>query len=194
MAVFVAGAAVQAAVQLSFGAWQGWDPTLALAAGMAIAVLAGALGGWVPGGLVAAVGAGLFLAYAADDVDVATLTVPAWIAAGVAAGYASDRWSGLRRGREWASAELTAAGAASHEALVAVDGDGTIRGWNGEAERLWGHRADEAIGADASLLGPEAARLAERARETRRHAEASFSYARDDSAVLVRVRAVACGD
>jgi PAS domain S-box-containing protein len=193
-AVVLGGAAVQVAVQLAFGAWQGWDPTLALAAGMAIAVLAGALGGWVPGGLVAAVGAGLFLAYAADDVDVATLTIPAWIAAGVAAGYASYRWFGLRRGRERASAELTAAGAASHEALVTVDGDGTIRGWNGEAERLWGQTAEEVIGADASLLGPEAARLVERAREARRYAEASFSYARNGRAVPLRVRAVAYGD
>lgn len=41
------------------------------------------------------------------------------------------------------------------EALVVADPQGVIRYWNGAAERLFGHGAEEALGASLDLLVPE---------------------------------------
>jgi PAS domain S-box-containing protein len=194
VAASVVGAALEVAVQLSFGPWQRWDAVLAVAAGIAVAVLAGAVGGRLAGGLTALVGSALFVAYGADAVDVAALTVPAWVAAGVAAGHASHLWSQTRGETEKARVELGAVRDAAHAALVTVAADGTIVSWNAEAETLYGRPAEEAIGADVSFLGPDVGRLVERARRDERGAEGRVSSPREDGGVAaLRVRALPYG-
>ena len=46
------------------------------------------------------------------------------------------------------------------EAVIFADRDGTIRLWNRGAERLFGHRAAEALGASLDLIVPERFRAA----------------------------------
>jgi PAS domain S-box-containing protein len=41
------------------------------------------------------------------------------------------------------------------DALILADTAGTIRFWNGAAERLFGHTGEEALGQDLNLLVPE---------------------------------------
>ena len=50
--------------------------------------------------------------------------------------------------------------AASADAVVATDREGIIRRWNPGAERIFGHRADEAIGQSLDLIIPERLRAA----------------------------------
>ena len=45
--------------------------------------------------------------------------------------------------------------AASADAVVATDSAGIIRFWNPGAERIFGHRADEALGQSLDLIIPE---------------------------------------
>jgi PAS domain S-box-containing protein len=44
---------------------------------------------------------------------------------------------------------------AAADAVVATDRDGMIRVWNPGAERIFGHRADEALGQSLDLIIPE---------------------------------------
>jgi PAS domain S-box-containing protein len=50
--------------------------------------------------------------------------------------------------------------AAAAEAVVATDREGTIRIWNPGAERIFGHRPDEAVGQSLDLIIPERLRAA----------------------------------
>ena len=50
--------------------------------------------------------------------------------------------------------------ASAGDAVVATDRDGTIQIWNPGAERIFGHRADEAIGRSLDLIIPERLRVA----------------------------------
>lgn len=45
--------------------------------------------------------------------------------------------------------------AAAADAVVATDRDGIIQVWNPGAERIFGHRADEALGQSLNLIIPE---------------------------------------
>jgi PAS domain S-box-containing protein len=45
--------------------------------------------------------------------------------------------------------------AASADAVIATDRDGLIQIWNPGAERIFGHRADEAVGQSLDLIIPE---------------------------------------
>ena len=194
-AVSAAGVALEAAVQLVFGAWQAWDALLALAVGMLVAVVAGALGGRVAGAIVGAAGGGLFAAYAAADVETALLTLPAWIVAGVVAGIASDLWTRARRERESERAKLRALDDAVPAALVTVAADETIAAWNGQAEAIFGLPSAEAIETPASVLGPDVGTLVERAREGEKAVEGQVAYGRDDGTELaLLVRALGVGE
>jgi hypothetical protein len=60
-----------------------------------------------------------------------------------------------RREAEQASAYLAAIVNSSDDAIVGKGLDGAIVSWNAGAERLYGYRSDEAIGAPVSLIMPE---------------------------------------
>jgi two-component system CheB/CheR fusion protein len=53
--------------------------------------------------------------------------------------------------RLWLSAVVTA----SSDAIISFSLDGTILSWNHGAERIFGHKADEAIGKHLSILAPD---------------------------------------
>jgi len=194
IAAAIVGTALQVAIQLSSGLQFHWDPLLPLAGGIAVAVLAGAAGGFLAGGVVGLVGAVLFAAFGDADPVNAWLTLPAWIAAGLVAGIASDLWFRARSERDGARAELGALRAAAPDAFVTIAPEGTVAGWNAGAERLFGRPADEALGAPATVLGPEAEAFLGSARDGDGVVETQVGYADDDGrAMRLLVRALAFG-
>ena len=64
------------------------------------------------------------------------------------------RSAGDRPGIEEAGARLFAIVASSTEAIIGTTLDGTITHWNPAAERVYGYRADEAIGRSVAMLAP----------------------------------------
>ena len=64
------------------------------------------------------------------------------------------RSAGERPGTEEAGARLFAIVASSTEAIIGTTLDGTITHWNPAAERVYGYRADEAIGRSVAMLAP----------------------------------------
>ena len=64
------------------------------------------------------------------------------------------RSAGDRSGTEEAGARLFAIVASSTEAIIGTTLDGTITHWNPAAERVYGYRADEAIGRSVVMLAP----------------------------------------
>jgi len=59
-----------------------------------------------------------------------------------------------RKKAEVAQARLAAIVESSHDAIVSKDLDGTIRTWNGGAERIFGYQAAEAVGKSITLVIP----------------------------------------
>jgi PAS domain S-box-containing protein len=128
---------------------------IAAALGVAIAVLAGAVGGLAVGLAVAAIGWGLQLALVAGESwwDVATL--PAWLLAGGLAGWLGLRLRERSLERELLDDSLTALRGAAQDAVIGVDGEGRIVSWDDGAAALYGHTWDEALGRDfAELTAP----------------------------------------
>jgi PAS domain S-box-containing protein len=82
------------------------------------------------------------------------------------------------------SALLAAVVEGSTDAIVTEDPHGSIVAWNRGAERLYGHRADEAIGQDSSLIVP-ADRLPEAA-ELRRRVAAGHRISGHETERLTR--------
>src|SRR5215212_4864630 len=64
------------------------------------------------------------------------------------------RSAGDRPATEEAGARLFAIVASSTEAIIGTTLDGTITHWNPAAERVYGYRADEAIGRSVAMLAP----------------------------------------
>ncbi|HSC92192.1 MAG TPA: ATP-binding protein [Gaiellaceae bacterium] len=106
VAVALAGVAVQAALAAPVGDWQDEVPSVVVAAGILVAVLAGAFGGIWAGLVVAAAGWALQLVLVADDGTEALLALPAWLAAAGAAGWVADSLGRRSAERESALSEL----------------------------------------------------------------------------------------
>jgi PAS domain S-box-containing protein len=153
-AALILGGALEAAVAFAFASS---DRYAAVAAGLGIlvAVLAGAVGGWWVGLTVAAAGWLLHLLLVAGDSLRALAGLPAWLGAGIVAGWLSTRLTAEMSRRKGFADELAALRDVASEAIVGVDRDGTIVGWGAGAEAMYGYSAGDAIGVPLSLLAGE---------------------------------------
>jgi PAS domain S-box-containing protein len=152
------GIAAEVVLMLPFGSWHDQFPGVATALGVAVAVLAAVWAGPWLGLLPAAAGWGLFAAYVADEVVEALPALPAWLVGAVVAGIVADRLRREHRGRLEAAGAVAALRAGVGEAIVQVDGEGRIEGWNPGAEAVYGYSVEEAVGRPVSMLAPEQGR------------------------------------
>ena len=90
-AVLVLAGALEALVAVLLGRWHNGDAGVAAALGVLIAVLAGAIAGRWVGVAVAAAGWAFYFVFVADDSLRALPALPAWLAAGAAAGWVAAR-------------------------------------------------------------------------------------------------------
>ena len=125
---------------------------------MAIAVVAGAAGGVIPGLLVAGVGWLLNVLFVADGSLGSLIALPAWLAAGGLAGLLVTRLRERSRGERLAESRLEAIRDAASDAILRVDGDGAITAWSPGAKALYGYSREEIVGRSLTdlLAGPDA--------------------------------------
>ncbi len=125
---------------------------------MAIAVVAGAAGGVIPGLLVAGVGWLLNVLFVADGSLGSLIALPAWLAAGGLAGLLVTRLRERSRGERLAESRLEAIRDAASDAILRVDGDGAITAWSPGAKALYGYSREEIVGRSLTdlLSGPDA--------------------------------------
>jgi PAS domain S-box-containing protein len=154
VAAIAIGVILEAAVYVPSD-WPDRRPGIAVAAGILIAALAGALGGIWSGLAVAAAGWGFHYFFVTEDTLPPLIGLPAWLAVGALAGWLSTTWLRTARARAQLDLELAALRESSSEAIVAVDAEGTIVGWNRGAEEIYGYGADEAVGGPLAILGGE---------------------------------------
>ena len=154
VAALAVGAALEAALAFGFAGRDDYVAVVA-AVGILVAVLAGAIGGWWAGLGVAAIGWALHFFAVAEQSQPALTSLPAWLAAGLAAGWLATRANDEVLRRRHLTEELEAVRDAANEAIAAVDADGTIAGWGTGAEAMYGYSADDAIGQPISMLDGE---------------------------------------
>lgn len=173
IAVALLAIAAQVVLTLPIGEWHDRAPSVAVAAGVAIAVLAGVLGGVVPGLVAAGAGWLLHFLFVADESLEALIALPAWLAAGGAAGWLATEARTRARARRLAESRLEAVGASAADAIARVDLDGAIAAWSPGAEALYGYSAGEILGRPLAdlLAGPDVAETADRLLETVRSGE-----------------------
>ena len=166
----IAVTAVAAQVLLNLPLWDWHDraPEAATAAGVAIALLAGAAGGAIPGLVAAGVGWLLNALFVADGSLSALLALPAWLAAGALAGLLVTRLRDRSRGQRVAESRLEALREAASDAVLRIDADGVIAAWSPGAKALYGYSRDEIVGRPLAdlLAGPDAAEQADRIAES----------------------------
>jgi PAS domain S-box-containing protein len=159
-------AAIVAQVVLNLPVWDWPDraPIAATAAGVAIAVVAGAVGGLIPGLVAAGVGWGLNVLFVADQSLESVIALPAWLAAGAAAGWLATRLRQRSRGERLAESRLAVIREAASDAIAGIDEDGVITAWSAGAEALYGYSSGEVVGRPLAVLlaGPQAAEHADR--------------------------------
>jgi two-component system phosphate regulon sensor histidine kinase PhoR len=97
----------------------------------------------------------LFFALVADEPSRAALALPVWLAVALLAGLASDRLRRTESERKRLASELDAVREDPSQAVVGLDLEGHIVGWDRGAERIYGYSAEEAEGRDLSLLSPD---------------------------------------
>jgi PAS domain S-box-containing protein len=149
------GAAFEAGVSLGFGPGGLEGAVLAASLGVLIAVLAGAFGGLWAGLVVAAAGWSLHFFLVSDQSWRDIVALAAWVAAGAAAGWLSDRLRSRSTEYEVLGERHGALHQATHDAVIALDSGGTISAWSDGAERIYGYTAVETQGRDfAELLAP----------------------------------------
>ena len=150
--VLLLAGGLQAAISLSLGSFDERYAGTAVALGVLVAVLAGAITGpWI-GLLAAAAGWAFHFAFVADESVRSLVGLPAWLAAGGAAGWLGARLRSSRRAGKQLDEELGAVRSTTSEAVVGLGPDGTIVSWGAGAEAMYGFPADEAEGEPISLL------------------------------------------
>jgi PAS domain S-box-containing protein len=152
MGVLTLGVALELALSLPLESWGAPYPAVAAAVGLLVAVAAGALGGWWVGLIVAAAGWALQFFVIADESLRALFALPAWLAAGAAAGWVAARLRATKAERDLLAAELAAVRESASEAIVGVDEEGTIVTWGAGVESMYGYSADEVEGRPLSFL------------------------------------------
>jgi PAS domain S-box-containing protein len=150
----VLGILLEAVVML-VGDWHDRFPGAGVAAGLAIAALAGAVGGIWAGLAVGGAGWTLWFFFVADQAIRGLVGLPAWLAVGALAGWLATSRRRTQEERALVTEELGAVKESASEAIVGIDLEGTIRGWSSGAEAIYGYEADEAVGRPISLLAPE---------------------------------------
>jgi PAS domain S-box-containing protein len=160
-------------VNLPFWDWQDRAPIAATAVGVAIAVVAGAAGGVVPGLVAAGVGWLLNALLVGDQSFDALIALPAWLAAGGAAGWLATRLRERSRREQLAETRLAAVREAASDAILRIDPDGVITAWSPGAEAIYGYSSSEILGRPLAVLlgGPDAADQADRLVESVRSGE-----------------------
>jgi PAS domain S-box-containing protein len=148
--------------------WHDRAPEVATAAGVAIAVLAGAAGGVIPGLGVAGIGWLLNFLFVADGSLGALIALPAWLAAGGLAGLLVTRLRERSTAERLAESRLEAVRQAASDAIVRIDADGAITAWSPGARALYGYSRDEILGRPLTdlLAGPDAGAQANRITES----------------------------
>jgi PAS domain S-box-containing protein len=141
---------------------------VATAAGVAIAVLAGAAGGVIPGLVVAGIGWLLNFLFVADGSLGALIGLPVWLLAGGLTGLLVMRLRDRSTAERLAESRLEAIRQAASDAIVRIDADGAITAWSPGAKALYGYSRDEILGHPLTdlLAGPDAGAQADRITES----------------------------
>jgi PAS domain S-box-containing protein len=137
------------------GDWHDRYPGVAVAAGLLIAALAGAIGGIWSGLAVAGGGWALNFFFVADQSLRALIALPAWLAVGALAGWLATSRRRTAREHGLVSGELDAVRNSAAEAIIGIDLDGAIVSWSPGAEAVYGYRADEIVGQTVAMLAAE---------------------------------------
>ena len=152
--VFLAGLLLEAAATIPFGVLDlsavEASAALAILVGVAVALLAGPR--W--GALVSAAGWALYFTLVSDQAARVIVALPVWLAAAIVAGLASERLRRLDRDRRRLTSELEAVREDPSQAIVGLDLEGNIVGWDRGAERIYGHAAEEVEGSNVTILSP----------------------------------------
>ena len=106
--VVAIGLLLEAAATVPFGETDAAVPDVPAALTLLIVALAALVGGLWPGLIVAVSGWTLFFFVVADDALRAALALPIWVALGLAAGVAGDRWRRAERAYRHAESQLNA--------------------------------------------------------------------------------------
>ncbi|HXV96633.1 MAG TPA: PAS domain S-box protein [Gaiellaceae bacterium] len=150
----VLGVALEALMTL-VGDWHDRYPGVAVAAGLLVAGLAGAVGGIWAGLAVAGAGWTLHFFFVADQELRALIALPAWLAVGALAGWLATSRRRTQEEGGLVFGELEAVRDSAAEAIIGIDVEGTIRSWSTGAEAIYGYGPDEAVGEPISLLALE---------------------------------------
>jgi PAS domain S-box-containing protein len=137
------------------GDWHARYPGVAVAAGLVIAALAGAVGGVWSGLAVAGGGWTLNFFFVADQSLRALIALPAWLAVGALAGWLATSRRRTAGERGLVSGELDAVRDSAAEAIIGIDLEGTIVSWSPGAEALYGYAANEVVGQPVAMLAAE---------------------------------------
>jgi PAS domain S-box-containing protein len=154
VAAIAIGVILEAAIYVPSD-WPDSRPGIAVAAGILVVALAGAVGGIWSGLAVAGAGWGFHYFFVTEDTLPPLIGLPAWLAVGALAGWLSTTRRQTARARAHLDRELGAVRESSSEAIVAVDAEGTIVTWSRGAEKIYGYAADEAVGGPLAIMGGE---------------------------------------
>ena len=154
-----------AALALAFGAWLAFAAIVHDQAGFLFlipaVVIASALGGLVPGLLVAALGAGAGLLLNGAGTPGELLSAALFLAVGAAVAIggewfqrSGDRASAINSALAEREAHLRSILETVPDAMIVIDERGLVQSFSHTAERLFGWAADEVVGRNVKMLMP----------------------------------------